>query len=250
MKGKIALVTGSGQGIGKAIAQTFAKAGAKVVLAELDEEAGRKTEKQLARFGKVRFVPCNAGDEESVQTCIEAAIRTFKRLDFVINNAGIGIWKPVEQLSLDEWRRVIDTNLTSVFLFAKHAARHLRKANGAMVNIASTRAFMSEPNTESYSASKGGVVSLTHSLAISLGPAIRVNCISPGWIDVSAWKKTPRKSDVRKVDRDFHPAGRVGKPEDIAAMALFLCSKQAEFITGINVTIDGGVTKKMIYPEM
>jgi NAD(P)-dependent dehydrogenase (short-subunit alcohol dehydrogenase family) len=250
MTGKVAIVTGAGQGIGKAIAKGFVRAGARIVIAEIDEEAGRKAERDIARAGKATFVPCDAGGEESVRACIEATIRRFRRLDFVINNTGIGVSKPVEQLTLDEWRRVIDTNLTSIFLFARHGARHLRKAKGAIVNIASTRAFMSEPNTEAYAASKGGVVSLTHSLAISLGPAVRVNCISPGWIDVSGWKKSPRKSDVRKVDREFHPAGRVGRPEDIATMALFLCSKEAEFITGINVTIDGGVTKKMIYPEM
>ncbi len=250
MKGKVAIVTGGGQGIGKAIALEFAEAGAKVAIAEIDKDAGAKTERQLARSGTVKFLPCDVADEDSVRECVGAVIRRFRRLDFVINNAGIGVWKPVEQLSLDEWRRVLDTNVTSIFLFAKYATRHLRKVKGAIVNIASTRAFMSEPNTEAYSASKGGVVSLTHSMAISLGPAIRVNCISPGWIDVTGWKKVSRKSDVRKVDREFHPAGRVGRPGDIAAMALFLCSKQAEFITGINVTIDGGVTKKMIYPEM
>lgn len=249
MKTEVVLVSGAGQGIGKAIAQSFARAGAKVVLAEIDEQAGRKAEKQLSRAGEVLFVPCDVAEEESVRACVQAAVRRFKRLDFVINNAGIGIWKPVEQLTLDEWRRVLDTNLTSIFLFAKHAVRHLRKAGGAIVNIASTRAFMSEANTESYSASKGGVVSLTHSLAISLGPQVRVNCISPGWIDVSGWKKASARSDVRKIDHEFHPAGRVGKPEDIAAMALFLCSSQAAFITGTNVMIDGGVTRKMIYPE-
>jgi NAD(P)-dependent dehydrogenase (short-subunit alcohol dehydrogenase family) len=250
MKGKVAVVTGGGQGIGKAIAMAFAKAGAKVAIAEIDEDAGRKTQRQLAGSGTVRFLPCDVGSEESVRDCVDATIRRFRRLDFVINNAGTGAWKPLQQLSLAEWHRVLGTNLTSVFLFAKYAAKHLRKTRGAIVNIASTRAFMSEPNAEAYSASKGGIVSLTHSLAISLGPAIRVNCISPGWIDVSGWKKSPRKSDVRGIDRAFHPAGRVGKPEDIAAMALFLCSPQAGFITGINVTIDGGVTKKMIYPEM
>jgi NAD(P)-dependent dehydrogenase (short-subunit alcohol dehydrogenase family) len=248
MKGKVAIVTGGGQGIGKAIAKAFAEAGAKVVIAEIDEDAGRQAERQLARSGTVKFIPCDVADEDSARDCVDAVIRRFRRLDFVINNAGIGVWKPIEQVGMNEWRRVLDTNLTSIFLFARHAARHLRKARGAIVNISSTRAFMSEPNTEAYSASKGGVVSLTHSLAISLGPAVRVNCISPGWIDVSAWKKSPRKSDVRPVDRAFHPAGRVGKPEDIAAMALFLCSPQAGFITGINVTIDGGVTRKMIYP--
>ena len=179
MKGKTALVTGAGQGIGKAIAQAFLKAGARVVLAEIDGQAGPKAQRQLARWGKVEFVPCDTAVEDSVRACVAAAIRRFKRLDFVINNAGIGVGKPVEQLGLDEWNRVLGTNLTGIFLFAKYAAKHLRKAKGAIVNIASTRAFMSEADTEAYSASKGGVVSLTHALAISLGPAIRVNCISP-----------------------------------------------------------------------
>jgi NAD(P)-dependent dehydrogenase (short-subunit alcohol dehydrogenase family) len=250
MKGSVALITGGGQGIGKAIAQAFAREGAKVVLAEVDEEAGYKAEKQIGRSGKATFIPCDVAREESVRECVDVAIRRFRKLDFVINNAGIGVGKPVEQISLEEWNHVLGTNLTSIFLFAKYAGKHLRKAGGAIVNIASTRAFMSEANTEAYSASKGGVVSLTHALAISLGPAIRVNCISPGWIDVTSWKKSPRKSDVRGVDRAFHPAGRVGRPEDIAAMALFLCSRQSEFITGVNITIDGGVTRKMIYPEM
>ncbi len=249
MQGKVALITGAGQGIGRAIAAKFVEAGAKVVLAEIDKKAGRKAEKQIGKTGEAAFIPCDAGDEESVRQCVAEAVRRFGRLDFVINNAGIGIGKPIEQLSLDEWNRVLATNLTSIYLFARHAGRHLRKAKGAIVNIASTRALMSEPNTEAYSASKGGVVSLTHSLAISLGPAVRVNCISPGWIDVTGWKTTPRKSDVRPRDRAFHPAGRVGKPEDIAAMAVYLCSPEAGFITGTNITIDGGVTRKMIYPE-
>ncbi len=248
MKGKVAVVTGGGQGIGRAIAEAFVREGSAVVIAEIDEQAGRTAQRELRRRGRAVFVPCDVADDASVRGCVRAAVAEFGRLDFVINNAGIGIGKPVEKLTPAEWHRVLGTNLTSIYLFARHGARHLRRARGAIVNIASTRAFMSEPNTEAYSASKGGVVSLTHALAISLGPKVRVNCISPGWIDVTGWKVHPRASDVRKVDREFHPAGRVGRPEDIAAMAVFLCSPQAEFITGTNVTIDGGVTRKMIYP--
>lgn len=248
MKGKVAIVTGAGQGIGKAIAREFLQQGSAVVLAELDEQAGRQAQDELASLGKVLFMQCDVGSEASVQACVEKAIGDFGRIDFVINNAGVGVWKPVTELTLEEWNRVLATNLTSIFLFAKYASQHLRAARGAIVNIASTRAFMSEPNTESYSASKGGVVSITHALAISLAPDVRVNCISPGWIDVSGWKKDARPSDVRDIDRQFHPAGRVGEPQDIAAMAVCLCSSQSGFITGTNVTIDGGVTRKMIYP--
>jgi len=127
----------------------------------------------------------------------------------------------------------------------------LQRTKGAIVNIASTRAIQSEPNTEAYSASKGGILALTHSLAMSLGPDIRVNCISPGWIDVSEWKKSQqaKKPHLTKMDHAQHPAGRVGKPEDIAALVAFLISDEAGFITGQNFVVDGGMTKKMIYEE-
>lgn len=248
MHGKVAIITGGAQGIGKGIALRFLQEGVRVVIADLDEQAGRMTEEAFSKLGAVRFVHTDVGSEDGVRRCVEATVREFGGIGYLINNAGIGVSKPVVQLSLDEWNRVLATNLTGIFLFARHASPHLKAARGAIVNIASTRALMSEPNTEAYSASKGGVVSLTHSLAISLGPEIRVNCISPGWIDVAQWQKAPRESDVREVDRKFHPAGRVGRCEDIAAMTLFLCGDQSGFITGQNFVIDGGVTRKMIYP--
>jgi NAD(P)-dependent dehydrogenase (short-subunit alcohol dehydrogenase family) len=144
---------------------------------------------------------------------------------------------------------VLAVNLTGPLLCAKHAASYLRKARGSIVNIASTRAFMSEPDTEAYSASKGGIAALTHSLAMSLGPEVRVNCISPGWIDTGSWKKTSRRRQetLSEADHGQHPAGRVGRPEDIASLAAFLASPQASFITGANFMVDGGMTRKMIY---
>ena len=118
-----------------------------------------------------------------------------------------------------------------------------------MVNIASTRGLMSEPDTEAYSASKGGIIALTHALAISLGPAVRVNCISPGWIEVSEWKKQGQRHapDLRPEDQAQHPAGRVGRPEDVASLVMYLLSEEAGFITGANFVLDGGMTRKMIY---
>jgi NAD(P)-dependent dehydrogenase (short-subunit alcohol dehydrogenase family) len=155
------------------------------------------------------------------------------------------------KLTLADWQRVIQTNLTGCFLTAKHAATFLRKARGAVINIASTRALQSEPHTEAYSASKGGVVALTHALAISLGPDIRVNCISPGWIAVQEWKKKKLRQVLNLTDLDHrqHPAGRVGTPDDIAAMVAYLISEKAGFITGQNFIIDGGMTRKMIYAD-
>jgi NAD(P)-dependent dehydrogenase (short-subunit alcohol dehydrogenase family) len=154
--------------------------------------------------------------------------------------------KPLHRLSLAEWRKVLDTNLTAAFLFARAAEKPLRAAGGAIVTIASTRALMSEPNTESYSASKGGLVALTHALAISLAPDVRVNCISPGWIVV----RREGEQKLRRKDHLQHPAGRAGEPEDIAAMVAFLVDRRrARFITGAHFVVDGGMTRKMIYEE-
>jgi NAD(P)-dependent dehydrogenase (short-subunit alcohol dehydrogenase family) len=142
-------------------------------------------------------------------------------------------------------------NLTGAFLMAKHAAPHLRQVRGAIVNVASTRALQSEANTEAYSASKGGLVALTHALAVSLGPDVRINCVSPGWIDVSGWQKVANRKPATLSDADHaqHPAGRVGTPEDIAEMVAYLLSDAAGFVTGQNFVVDGGMTKKMIYEE-
>jgi NAD(P)-dependent dehydrogenase (short-subunit alcohol dehydrogenase family) len=148
---------------------------------------------------------------------------------------------------------VLDTNLTGPFLVSKHAVPHLRRApgGGSIINIASTRALQSEPNTEAYVASKGGLVALSHALAISLGPAVRVNCVSPGWIETSAFAPRGERKQAELRDRDHaqHPVGRVGSPEDVAALCEYLASAEAGFITGQNHVIDGGMTRKMIYIE-
>jgi NAD(P)-dependent dehydrogenase (short-subunit alcohol dehydrogenase family) len=250
---KVILVTGAGQGIGKGIARAMLEAGASVLLAELDEEAGQQTAAEYAQLGAVRFARTDVADETSVATAIAQAITTFGKLDGLVNNAGIADPDagPIEALSLERWNRVIATNLTGVFLCSKHAAPELRKRRGAIVNIASTRALQSEPNTSAYSAAKGGVVALTHALAISLGPDVRVNCVSPGWIDVSAWKKPGRRSanSLRPQDHAQHPVGRVGQPEDVARLVRFLLDDEAGFITGQNFVVDGGMTRKMIYQE-
>jgi NAD(P)-dependent dehydrogenase (short-subunit alcohol dehydrogenase family) len=150
--------------------------------------------------------------------------------------------KPLRQLTLAEWHRVIDVNLTAAFLLAKAAEKPLRKAKGAFVVIASTRAQMSEADTESYSASKGGLVALAHALSVSLAPDVRVNSVSPGWI------ATRNYGELRRKDHLQHPAGRVGKPEDVAELVAYLIDgERSGFVTGANLTIDGGMTRKMIY---
>jgi NAD(P)-dependent dehydrogenase (short-subunit alcohol dehydrogenase family) len=251
LKGKVALVTGGGQGLGKGIAMALLERGMRVVIAEADEEAGAETEQEYKAKGEIAFVATDVAREADVRRALDQAEARFGGLDALVNNAGINIVKPLAELSLDEWRRVIDTNLTGALLFAKHAAPALKARNGAIVNIASTRALMSEPNTESYAASKGGIVALTHALAASLGPDIRVNCISPGWIDVSGWKKasTRKPAQLKPEDHAQHLAGRVGRPEDIASLAAYLIGPESGFITGANFIVDGGMTRKMIYAE-
>ena len=248
---KCALVTGGGQGIGRAITRRLLEDGWAVAIAELDREAGKETEAEFTPLGPCLFQPTDVRQEEDVKNAVAAALVRFGRIDGLVNNAGIAkarIAKPTE-LALADWNRVIGTNLTGAFLCAKHAAEHLRAARGAIVNIASTRALMSEPDNEVYAASKGGLVALTHALAMSRGPEVRVNCVSPGWIDVSGEKKkSARKAaTLSAADHAQHPVGRVGRPEDIAEAVLYLLSARAGFVTGANLVVDGGMTRKMIY---
>ena len=231
---KAALVTGGARGIGEATARLLAGRGYRVAVCDLDMT------RRLP--GEILAIRCDVSREPSVRACVRQVVKRFGRLDALVNNAGITDPRTgaLEKLALKEWNRRIGTNLTGVFLMSKHAAPHLRRARGAVVNIASTRALQSEPGTEAYAAAKGGVVALTHAMAMSLGPQVRVNCVSPGWIDTG-------KSKIRRVDHAQHPAGRVGRPEDVAELVSYLLSEKAGFTTGANIVIDGGMTRKMIY---
>jgi NAD(P)-dependent dehydrogenase (short-subunit alcohol dehydrogenase family) len=224
---KVALVTGAAQGIGKATAELLAARGYRVAVADV-------------RKADFLYVKTDVSREPAVRNCIARVVKRFGRLDALVNNAGLANAHagPIEKLPLAEWNRRIGVSLTGAFLMAKHAAPHLRRARGAIVNIASTRALQSEPDTEPYAASKAGLVGLTHALAMSLGPAVRVNCISPGWI---------AHQPVRKKDHSQHPVGRVGRDDDVAELVAYLISDAAGFVTGQNFVIDGGMTKKMIY---
>lgn len=251
---KVVAITGGGQGIGRAIAYHFAEQGYAVSISDADGEAGREA---LAGIGDRKAMGLFARGDVGKPADVKAwTARTVKELgvpDVLINNAGIMIRKDVLKLTPAEFQKVINTNLGGAFLCSQAAAKAMAKRGqgGAIINIASTRAFMSEPNTEGYTASKGGIVALTHGLAVSLAPyRIRVNAISPGWIEVGDWKKSSQaeKPHHSKQDREQHPVGRVGKPVDIAKACQFL-AESADFMTGQNITIDGGMTVKMIYAE-
>lgn len=251
LAGKVAIITGGGQGIGKAISQRFLAEGLKVVIAEIDPEAGQETAREFSNLGDIRFIQTDISDEESVRNLVREIETHWGAIDVLVNNAAIAHPEnpPITEMSLERWNQIISINLTGVFLCTKHCVTHLKQNQGVIINIASTRALMSEPNTEAYSASKGGILALTHALAISLSPDIRVNCISPGWIEVSEWKKSSERqpAQLTQMDHQQHPVGRVGKPEDIASLAVYLASSESAFITGENFVIDGGMTRKMIY---
>ncbi|MBZ4675080.1 MAG: hypothetical protein PWQ65_313 [Bacteroidota bacterium] len=248
MTRKHIIITGGAQGIGRVMAEEFLKNDYNVSVFDIDSEA---MEEIRPHFDKrhCEFFITDVSNQVSVRSSIRASLKKFDSVYGLINNAVFAIFKPMSELTLEEWNRAISTNLTGTFLCSKFLTPYLKESKGCIINMCSTRAFQSEPNTESYSASKGGIYALTHSMAISLGPDIRVNCISPGWIDVSAIKKRSKAKQEKLTHEDHaqHPAGRVGNPLDIARMALFLLDPANSFITGQNFIVDGGMTRKMIY---
>lgn len=244
---RIVIVTGAGQGIGRGVAEAYAREGAEVIVAEMNEATGAAAAEEIARNGgKARFIRCDVRSEAEIQRLIGNVEREFGRLHVLINNAGVSRFKSPFELTIDEWDDVLNTNVRSVFLASRAAAGVMKRQpeGGAIVNISSTRSLMSEPNSEAYAASKGAIVSLSHALAVSFGPdGIRVNCVSPGWIETGDY------AALRDIDHRQHPAGRVGTPEDIARACLYLTHPDNTFVTGAHLVVDGGMTRKMMYEE-
>lgn len=222
-KGKIAVVTGGANGIGKCIAEQFEKNGATVCV--IDKAEGS------------HFVG-DISDKATLERFAEYVIEKYGGIDYLVNNA-LPITKGINECSYEEFEYAMKVGVTAPFYISKLFLPHF-KSGGSIINISSSRDRMSQPQTESYTAAKGGIASLTHALAVSLSGKVRVNSISPGWIDTSykGWDGP---------DAFQQPAGRVGNPMDIAEMVMFLCSDKAGFITGENICIDGGMTKLMIY---
>lgn len=251
LAGRVILVTGGAQGIGRGIAQAVLGAGGSVAIADLDREAGEACLHDWQVGPRAMFVRLDVSKESAVATAMRRIVSRYGRLDGLVNNAGLADPHsgPLDKLTLRDWRRWQDSHLTGTFLCTRAALPALREARGAIVNIASTRALQSEPHTEAYSAAKGAIVAFTHALAISEGPAVRVNCISPGWIATDDWRKPAarRTPKLSREDHAQHPAGRVGTPQDIGALAVYLLSAMSEFVTGQNFVVDGGMTRRMHY---
>ncbi|MCX7569635.1 SDR family oxidoreductase [Tumebacillus sp. DT12] len=242
----VVLVTGAGRGIGRCVALAYAKIGARVVLAELDPQLCEETAAQIReQGGEALPVPTDLRRPEQIDELMAAVDAAYGRLDVLINNAGLSRWKSPYDLTVDEWDDILNLNLRGTFLCTREAAKRMKsQGGGRIVNISSTRALQSEPNTEAYAASKGGLLALTHALAVSLGPdKILVNAISPGWIETGDYDA------LRPEDHAQHPAGRVGTPDDVARACLYLTDPANDFVTGINLVLDGGMTKRMIYEE-
>lgn len=253
---RTAMVTGGAQGIGRGVVERLLGEGWAVMAIDLDRVALRELADAHAPRPLLTH-QADVGDEAAVAELFTAyaAWRTeigADGLDLLVSNAGIAdpVSGPIEKLSLAGWRRWQDSHVTGGFLMTRGAVPLLRVRTGAIVFIASTRAFQSEPDTEAYAAAKGGLVALTHALAVSLGPDIRVNAICPGWIETGPWQKASARSEPkhRPIDRDQHPVGRVGAPEDIADAVLYL-TDHAGFTTGQALVIDGGMSRRMIYAD-
>lgn len=238
-------VTGAGHGIGRAIVEAFVEAGDRVAFCDIDPVRGE----EVAQSTGARFFALDVCDKVALESAVSTLLEEWGDLDVVVNNVGIGGFEPITATTVEHFEQVLNTNLRSAFITARMMAIH-REGQGAtnpygrIVNLCSTRYLQSEPHSEAYAASKGGIWSMTHALAVSLAPYhITVNCIAPGWISVQEGEI------LRPEDHAFHLSGRVGRAEDIARTCLFLCDAKSDFINGQCITVDGGVTKKMIYPE-
>jgi NAD(P)-dependent dehydrogenase (short-subunit alcohol dehydrogenase family) len=247
LENKVAIVTGGAKGIGFAIAKRFASDGARIVVADIDEDAGSRAVEKIGAFGAVRFIRCDVGDKADVDNLAAATVQAWGAIDVLVNNAGIVHGADFLDIAEADFDRVLRVNLKGVFLVGQAVARQMVEqvkaggAPGAIVNMSSINAVVAIANQVPYSASKGGVNQLTKVMALSLAPyGIRVNAIGPGSImtDMLAAVASDKAARDRVLSRT--PLGRIGEPSEIAAVAAFLASDEASYITGQTIYADGG----------
>ena len=251
--GHVAVVTGAGSGIGRAIAERFAQAGAEVVVAEVNAAAGQRAAGELqARYGKGLSVPTNVARAGDCRGLIEATLAAYGHVDTLVNNAGVNFVKPTLAMTEDDWDRVVDVDLKGTFLCSRYALEAMAaRGRGNIVNIASVHTTATLPEAAPYAAAKGGVRMLTSALAIEFAPhGIRVNAVSPGLTDTQIWNDIQAAAeDVDEARRhwfDNIPLGRVQTAREVANVVLFLASDEASYMTGANVVTDGGMTAQLV----
>lgn len=245
LEGTVAVVTGGGKGIGFGIAEELAREGARVAIAEIDEPSGSKAAETIGNGA--RYFQTDVRDTVSVQQMIADVIGEFGKIDTLVNNAGYHISKTVEETSEEEWDFIINTNLRSVFLCSKYALPHLKKTKGSIINISSMVGLVGQSNAGAYSATKGGIIAMSKGMALDFaGDGVTVNVICPGWIQtplVEDWfsqQKDPK--GAREYIYSRHPLGRIGTVEECGRAAVYLASKDAEFVTGTTINVEGGIT--------
>jgi NAD(P)-dependent dehydrogenase (short-subunit alcohol dehydrogenase family) len=257
LRGKVAVVTGGGGGIGEGIAQELAREGASVVVADVDEGAAEETTERLRGSGaEAHTVRCDVSDEQQVVGLMEEAVNRFGGLHVVVNNAGIGSYQSVTEATTEQFDRAIAVNLRGVFLCIKYAVPHMRGSGGSsIVNIASVHSVQNVGGTAPYAASKGGVAALTRAAAIDLAPdGIRVNAICPGWTDTplvqGIFDMAEDPQAARREVEERQLLGRLGKPEDVGKAAVFLASDASSYMTGSLLFVDNGMTAILeTFPE-
>ncbi|NLE25707.1 MAG: SDR family oxidoreductase [Clostridiaceae bacterium] len=248
-RNKVAVITGGALGIGKCITQEFAKEGAKVAFIDMNLAAGEETKAEIIENGgDALFFFGDLAKEKTLKDFTKKVIEQYGHIDYLINNAMISKKGILSDCGYDDFNEVLHIGITAPYMLTKLFLPYFN-AGGAVVNISSTRAFQSQKDTESYTAAKGGITALTHALAVSLAGKIRVNSIAPGWIDTGITYDENYIPEYSDADNKQHPSERVGDPMDIVRTVFFLCHQNNSFINGQNITVDGGMSKLMIYTE-
>lgn len=243
-----AIITGAAAGIGRVIAQTMASLGARVVIADIQDDSGTETERHIREAGgEAVYVRCDVGSEADVQQLVATAIQRYNSIDILVNNAAVAIGGSVTEMSEDDWQKLMNINMGGTFRCCKHAIPHMIDGGGgAIVSMASAQAHVGYHGWTAYAAAKGGIIAMTQQLAVEYAPhQIRVNCVSPATINTPMLEQVVRESpdpNLRASWEAMHPIGRIGEADEVASAVVFLASDESSFITGVDLKVDGGLT--------